>query len=91
MEKALQRLIRAAERTRRMDDTLMTCGYSNSPYADILDDISDAIYDLLNESTHRFEDSMTYIVLHTDAITEEAKVNLLLKEYRKNAMQKEPA
>ena len=66
MEKALQRLIRAAERTKRMDDTLMTCGYSNSPYADILDDIS-------------------------DAITEEAKVNLLLKEYRKNAMQKEPA
>lgn len=84
METTLLRMLRAAERTRQMDEDLVKHGYSNSPYADIFGDIADAIYYLIGEQKNRFEDSMTYIMLHTDAITDECKVSLLMNEYRKN-------
>ena len=84
MEQALLRMLRAAERTKQMDDDLVKRGYSDSPYADIFGDIADAIYYLIGENTDRFEDSMTYIMLHTDAVTDHCKVSLLMDAYRKN-------
>ena len=69
---------------RNMDDGLIKHGYSNTPYADIFEGIADAIFYLVEENANRFEDSLTYILLYTDAITDESKVDLLLREYDKN-------
>ena len=84
MESTLFRMLRAAGIAKQMDDDLVKHGYSDSPYADIFGDIADAIYYLIGEQKNMFEDSLTYRMLHTDAITDECKVSLLMDEYRKN-------
>ena len=84
MRKALERMVRAAEKAKSMDEGLMAKGYSTNPYGDIFGEIADAIFYLLNEKTCRFEDSLTYIALNTDAITEESKVEILMMQYKKN-------
>lgn len=77
-------MMRAISRAKAMDEILVSSGYSANPYADICDNISDAIYHLIGETEHRFENSLTYITLHADAITDEHKIELLLNEYKKN-------
>ena len=84
IKRTLTWLIRAASKAMRMDQGLTDDGYPTNPYGDIFNDLSDAIYHLIGECSHHFEDSLTYIVLHTDAITDDSKVQLLLNVYRKN-------
>ena len=77
-------MVRAAEKAKTFDDGLIKHGYSTNPYGEIFENISDAILHLINEKPIRFEDSKTYIVLHTDAINEQAKISLLFHEYENN-------
>lgn len=84
MEKTLARMLRAAEKARVMDESVVEHGYSSNPYGDIFGDIADAIYFLIGERKNRFEDSLTYILLHSNAITNKCKVKLLIAEYEKN-------
>lgn len=81
---ALLWMVRAAEKAKALDKGLIQHGYSTNPYGEIFECVSDAVYHLTGEQAIRFEDSKTYILLHTDAITDQYKVSLLLDEYKKN-------
>lgn len=84
IKKAFLWMVKAAAKAKSFDEGLIKNGYSTNPYGEIFEYISDAIYHLTGEQAIRFEDSKTYILLHTDAITDKYKVSLLLEEYKKN-------
>jgi len=56
-------LVRAARTAKKLDEELTNLGYAETPYAEIYSNIADAIYRLLNESTEKFEDSVTHTML----------------------------
>lgn len=81
IEYVLKKMVRASERARDLDEGIAKCGYPTSPFGCIYGEIADAIYCLIGENTIHFEDSLTFIVLNTNAITDEAKTSILLKKY----------
>lgn len=84
VQRMLGKMVRAASKARELDEDLLKHGYSTTPFGFIFGEVADTIYCLIGEDTNRFEDSLTFIVLHTDAITLEAKVEILMKRYREN-------
>ena len=84
MKDAFVRLIRAAEKAKHMDSEMSKTGYENNLYADIFGDIADAIYDMLGENTNTFENSLTYSILNTDAITIDGRASLLADLFMKS-------
>lgn len=84
MTNAFKKLLSSAEKAKHMDTELCRIGYSSNTYADIFDNIADAIYNMLGENTKTFESSFTYVLLNTNAITIDAKAKLLTERFKKN-------
>lgn len=82
IEKSLTRMVHAASTARTLDHGLLENGFSDTPYGRIFGELADAIFYIIGENANRFEDSLTFIVLHTDAITDEAKASLLMSKYK---------
>lgn len=85
MEEALKRLVRVAEEAKKMHNFMTKNGYSNSPYTRIYDEVADAIYYLIGEDSKEYEtfdQSLTYIVLHSKA-SPELKAEILLEDWKK--------
>lgn len=91
IRQTLTRLIRAAGRAKFMDEGLLNLGYSVNPYSEILGDIEDAIYFLIGEQVDPFENSVTSIAINAEGLSEASRIGILLREYEKNNMKKEPA
>lgn len=81
MRNVLTKMVNAAMIAKNLDEGLLKNGYPSNPYGDIYGEIADAIYNLLEENTFRFEDSKTFIALNADSITDETKVEFLLIHY----------
>ena len=84
MKDALLRIIRAAMEAKRMDEALLKLGYRENPYFSIYGNLADAIYMLAAEKTDKFEDSVTFLVLNTQSISDERRAEILYAEMQKN-------
>ena len=91
VRQALSRMIRAAGKAKFMDENLLQLGYPINPYSEILGDIEDAIYFLIGEQVDPFENSVTSIAINAEGLSEASRIGILLREYEKNNMKKEPA
>ena len=90
MEEALKRLVRIAVEAKKMHDFMEKNGYNDSPYTRIYDNAADAIYYLIGEDGKEydtFDQSLTYIVLHSKA-SPELKTEVLLEELGRNVATK---
>ena len=79
----LSRLVKIARKTLLLSNHLGSIGYDNNPYADIYGDAADAIYYMLGERTNNFCESITYMVLTSEKITDAQRVDILLNQYTK--------
>lgn len=84
MRDALLRLVSAERKASAISKAIRNAGYSESVYDEIAGEISDAIYCMIGENTETYADSVTCLVLHTDILTDERRVAILLSEYVKN-------
>ena len=78
---SLTKMVKTARTALRLSEQLNKIGYPFLLLDEIYGDIADAIYYLIGENTIHFEDSLTFIVLNTDAITDDARITILLKKY----------
>lgn len=84
MEKLLMHMVRAAMLAGRMDEELRKLGYGDTPYWNIYGEMTDAIYELLEEQTETFEQSVTHAVLKAETLTDEQRVLVLQYAHGKN-------
>ena len=80
----LLRMVSAARRAKHLDDELVKIGYSETPYADIYADISDAIYKLIGEHCETFETSITHTMLTAPFMDDERRAASLAYTYNEN-------
>lgn len=71
MKEALVLLITAWRKAMHLDSTLISAGYSETPYFDIAARIADSIYLMLGEKTDTFGESVTCHVLSDLSLTDE--------------------
>lgn len=81
IQQSLTKMVKTARTALRLSEHFSKIGYPFLLFDDIYGDIADAIYYLVGENTIHFEDSLTFIVLNTDAITDDARITILLKKY----------
>lgn len=84
MRDALLRMVKAARRASHVSNALNGIGYHGTPYTDIYGDVADAIYYLIGEETPEFSQSVTFLVLTNDRLSDSGRVDVLLKEYHRN-------
>lgn len=60
----LTHLIRAGRDALHLEKTLTDIGYKETPYFNLYGEITDAIYDLLDEQTDTIEESKAYAAIH---------------------------
>ena len=77
--KALANLVKAARKARRIDDDLVQNGYPGSPYNEIYELISDAIYTMLGEQTECFDESITCRTLNSGILTDKQVADRLAR------------
>ena len=80
----LMKLVRLAMRTLTLAKMMHNFGYSDNPYYDIHGEIADTIYEMLGEHTNEYGKSITNLVLSSDIITDDQRVDILSHHYRKN-------
>lgn len=78
---ALLRMYRVAKMAKRYDAVFEGL---DTPYFRIYGEAVDAIYSLIGEHTETLEESETYNILHTQSLTEDRAVALLMNVYEKN-------
>lgn len=81
---ALLRMVKAGRDALKLANALDSTGFSTNPMYDVAGNIADGIYLLIGEHTKTYEESVTYLVLNTDCLTDERRVAMLLCEYVKN-------
>ena len=79
--KALENLVMAARKARRIDDDLVQNGCPASPYGEIYGLVSDAIYTMLGEQTECFDESVTCRTLNSGILTDKQAADRLAREY----------
>lgn len=60
----LTNLIRAGRDAIHLENTLTDIGYKETPYFNLCGDITDAIYEILDERTDTIEESKAYAAIH---------------------------
>lgn len=90
IKSALLGMVNAATLAKKMDKGMVELGYSETPYATLYADISDAIYQMIGEHTDRFEDSVTYTMLTAPYLDNERRAASLAYVYAKNFSQPKP-
>lgn len=80
----LMKLVRIAMKTLTFAKMLHDFGYSDNPYYDIHGEVADTIYEMLGEQTNEFSKSITNLVLTSEIITDDQRVDILSYHYRKN-------
>ena len=60
----LTHLIRAGRDALHLEKTLTDIGYAQTPYFNLYGEITDAIYDILEEQTDTIEESKAYAAVH---------------------------
>ena len=83
-KRVLSRLVNVAMKTSKLSEMLSEHGYIDNPFFDLHGDVADTIYDLIGEHTDEFSESVTSLVLSSDNITDDQRVNILSYHYRKN-------
>lgn len=92
MEEVLKRLVGICEEAERMDIALAVGGYYTNPFAKIFGEAADAIYYLIGDDKmnyQTFDESVTYIVLHSKVATG-VKVKALLRKYEQRQNKTDP-
>lgn len=81
---ALLRMVQAAMKTKRLQETYLKNGLDDSIPFQIYSEIADGISKLIGEHTENYEDSATNRALTVPAFDDEHRVLLLMIEYKKN-------
>lgn len=81
---ALTRLVKIATNVDLIANTMHAAGFPETPYSQILGEVADAVYELLDEKTFCFDQSVTYYALFCCEGNVEYKTDLLMREYERN-------
>ena len=84
VQEALKGIVNGAERAYNVDRLLQSAGYVETPYWDIYCTLADTLYRMIGEKTETFEQSVTCKALTAEDLTNNQRVNLLMKEYERN-------
>jgi len=82
---ALLRAYRAGKTALKFHEVLEENGLGDSAFYDVYGDIADSIYYLTGDGSASFNESLTWKVLHSDDITEENAVGMLIDKFNANS------
>lgn len=87
MENFMQKIVKATLMAYETDQALRKAGYKDTPYWDIYGSLMDGIFEFTGEKIspdNLFEDSSTYMIMHTVSLSNERRVAMLINERKKN-------
>ena len=85
VRESLTKMVNVATKVDLIVNAMRAAGFrSETPYDEILGEITDAVYCLLDEHTFDLDQSVTYYALFCDPGSTERKVDLLMAEYERN-------
>lgn len=85
-QKTLDKMITVARTALTLARAMQDLGYDNSPYWDLYGNTADAIYFFIGESTPTFDVSVTYHALTDDDMTQEQRLDCLLRALEQEFM-----
>lgn len=85
VRESLTKMVNIASKMDLIVNAMRAAGFrSETPYDEILGEITDAVYCLLDEHTFNLDESVTYYALFCDPGSTDYKVDLLMEEYNRN-------
>ena len=77
----MDKLVSIASEAYELDQNLVEHGYNGSPYWTFFCNVTDVIYNILEEHTEDFCDSLTWKVFDNDSLSNEERVKILMNAY----------
>ena len=84
VEDSLGCMVRVARNACQISEYMSGLGFGDDPYFSLMADAADAVYYLVGEHTERFDQSVTYQIVHDKSMPDDACVRLLMKIYERN-------